>query len=302
MGVVLDVSLPGAPGPELTRSFAACIASVVEVPVAEFPLYPLELSSAIGRWRSWLTGRGLGLVSLASPDKFNWPGYWIAVLGEQDRGWYDGPEGQAAVLIFGTPSGVVLSPQAAGLLGRAAADLPVQQGYVLANFDPALPPRVGHARLKGRVEALALAEVATGPMHLVETAQALAGRGLAGDGYAAKAGTFTAADGTGVGYDLTLVQAEVLDDLLLDEDRRLGYAEARRNVVTRGIDLNALVGRRFRVADVECLGQRLCEPCSHLERLTTKGVLRGLIHRGGPRADVVTRGSIGVGATIETLD
>lgn len=302
MGVVLDVSLPGAPGPELTRSFAACIASVVEVPVAEFPLHPLELSSAIGRWRSWLAGRGLGLVSLASPDKFNWPGYWIAVLGEQDRRWYDGPEGQAAVLMFGTPSGVVLSPQAAGLLGRAAADLPVQQGYVLANFDPALPARVGLPRLKGRVEALALAEVATGPMHLVETAQALAGRGLAGDRYAAKAGTFTPADGTGVGYDLTLVQAEVLDDLLLDEDRRLGYAEARRNVVTRGIDLNALVGRRFRVADVECLGQRLCEPCSHLERLTTNGVLRGLIHRGGLRADVVTGGSIGVGATIETLD
>src|SRR5215203_6191170 len=181
MGVVLDVSLPGAPGPELTRSFAACIASVVEVPVAEFPLHPLELSSAIGRWRFWLAGRGLGLVSLASPDKFKWPGYWIAVLGEQDRRWYDGPEGQAAVLMFGTPSGVVLSPQAAGLLGRAAADLPVQQGYVLANFDPALPARVGLPRLKGRVEALGLAEVATGPMHLVETAQALAGRGLAGD-------------------------------------------------------------------------------------------------------------------------
>ena len=70
---------------------------------------------------------------------------------------------------------------------------------MLANFDPALPARVGLPRLKGRVEALALAEVATGPMHLVETAQALAGRGLAGDRYAAKAGTFTPADGTGVG-------------------------------------------------------------------------------------------------------
>ena len=121
-----------SPPAGVDRSFAACIASAVEVPVAEFPLHPLELSSAIGRWRSWLAGRGLGLVALASPDNFKWPGYWIAVLGEQDRRWYDGPEGQAAVLMFGTPSGVVLSPQAAGLLGRAAADLPVQQGYVLA--------------------------------------------------------------------------------------------------------------------------------------------------------------------------
>ena len=111
-----------------------------------------------------------------------------------------------------------------------------------------------------------------------------------------------AADGSGTGYDLTLVQAEVLDDLLLGDDGRLGYAEARRNVVTRGIDLNALVGRRFRVGDVECLGQRLCEPCSHLERLTTRGVLRGLIHRGGLRADVVSGGAIRVGDGVESAD
>ncbi len=136
------------------------------------------------------------------------------------------------MLMFGTPSGVVLSPQAAPLLGPAAADLPVQQGYVLAGFDPALPARVGLPRLKGRVEALALAEVATGPMRLVETAQAVAGRGLAGDRYAAKAGTFTPADGAGVGYDLTLVQAEVLDDLLLDRGpppRLRGGAAQRRH-------------------------------------------------------------------------
>jgi len=299
---VIEVSLPSAPGPELTRSFAACIASAVEVPVAQFPLHAHELPSAIGRWRSWLAGRGLGLVSLGSPGKFNWPGYWLAVLGEQDRRWYDGLDGQAAVLMFGTPSGVVLSPQAAGLLGRAATDLPVQQGWVLANFDPALRPEVDLPRLQGRVEALALAAAATEPLQVVGTAQALAGRGLVGDRYAAKAGTFTPTDGSGVGYDLTLIEAEVLDELLLDENRRLDYAEARRNVITRGIDLNALVGRRFRIGDVECLGQRLCEPCSHLERLTTKGVLRGLIHRGGLRADVLTDGSIGVGATIETVD
>ena len=114
-------------------------------------------------------------------------------------------------------------------------------------------------------------------------------------------GTFTPTGGGGHGYDLTLIQAEVLDELVLAEDRRLGYAEARRNVVTRGIDLNALVGRRFRVGEAECFGQRLCEPCSHLERLTTKGVLRGLIHRGGLRADILTDGRIGVGAAIESL-
>jgi MOSC domain-containing protein YiiM len=159
-----------------------------------------------------------------------------------------------------------------------------------------LPP------LHGIVEALAIAATATAPMRLVEEAQALASRGLAGDRYAAKVGTFTPTGGGGHGYDLTLIQAEVLDELVLAEDRRLGYAEARRNVVTRGIDLNALVGRRFRVGEAECFGQRLCEPCSHLERLTTKGVLRGLIHRGGLRADILTDGRIGVGAAIESLE
>lgn len=296
---MIDVALPATAGPELTRSFAACVASALEVPVGDLPPSSRELPSAIGRWRSWLAGRGLGLVALATPGTFNWPGYWIAVVGREAG---DPAPGPVAVLMFGTPSGVVLSPQADTLLGRAATDLPVEQGYVLAGFDPALPASTGLPQLAGRVEALALAEVATGPMRLVDTALAVAGRGLEGDRYAAKAGTFTPADGSGTGYDLTLVQAEVLDDLVLDHDRRLGYAEARRNVVTLGIDLNALVERRFRIGDVECLGQRLCEPCSHLERLTTRGVLRGLIHRGGLRADVVSGGAIRVGDGVETVD
>jgi MOSC domain-containing protein YiiM len=136
----------------------------------------------------------------------------------------------------------------------------------------------------------------------LDQAHARAGRGLEGDRYAAKAGTFTPANDTARGYDLTLIEAEVLDDLTLPDGGKLGYAEARRNVVTRGLHLNALVGRRFRVGDVECLGQRLCEPCSHLERLTTKGALRGLIHRGGLRADVLSDGDISRGAVIETID
>jgi MOSC domain-containing protein YiiM len=198
---------------------------------------------------------------------------------------------------------VVLSPQDAALLGAAAADLPVLEGFVLGALDPAFGvPRSPLPPLRGRVEAIALAERATGPMRVVDQARASAGRGLEGDRYAARAGTFTPANDTVRGYDLTLIEAEVLDDLSLPDGAELGYAQARRNVVTRGIDLNALVGRRFRVGDVECLGQRLCEPCSHLEHLTTKGVLRALIHRGGLRADVLSDGQITTGALIETTD
>jgi MOSC domain-containing protein YiiM len=299
---VLDVTLPDDPDlPALTRSFGACLASALEIPVTRLPLPRLDLRGAVAWWRSWLAGRELGLVPIADAAKFNWPGYWIALLGTQ-VGWSDGGEEQTAVLMFGTPSGVVLSPQVPTLVGRASLELPVQRGYVIASFDPALSTPAPLPALYGTVDAIAIATTATGPMRHMTEAEALAGRGLAGDRYAAKAGTFTPPGGRGQGYDLTLIQGEVLDELVLAEDRRLGYAEARRNLVTRGIDLNALVGRRFRVGEVECFGQRLCEPCSHLERLTTKGVLRGLIHRGSLRADILTDGRISVGSPIETID
>jgi hypothetical protein len=300
---MIEVGLPERDGvPELVRSFAACLASVMETPVAEVPSPQADLPGAFAYWRGWLASRGAGLVALAKPAAFNWPGYWLAVLGEP--GPRAAGQDATAVLMFGTPSGVVLSPQDPDLLGCAATDLPIREGYVLSGLDPALIPAPGSPmpKLHGTVEAIALAPTATGDLHVVEHAHALANRGLEGDRYAAKAGTFTPASDIIRGYDLTLVEAEVLDALTLPDGSRLGYAAARRNIVTRGIELNALVGRRFRVGTVECLGQRLCEPCSHLEGLTTKGALRALIHRGGLRADVITDGEISTGAPIETID
>ncbi len=69
----------------------------------------------------------------------------------------------------------------------------------------------------------------------------------------------------------------------------------------RGMALDDLIGRRFRVGEVECFGQRRCEPCAHLERLTRSGVLRGLVHRGGLRADVLSGGGIRTGDRVEAL-
>ena len=102
--------------------------------------------------------------------------------------------------------------------------------------------------------------------------------------------------------DLTLIEAEALEGLVLPGNGVLEFADARRNIVTRGIELDALVGRRFRIGNVECVGQRPCEPCAHLERLTVPGVLRGLIHRGGLRADVLADGHIMTGSAITTID
>jgi MOSC domain-containing protein YiiM len=98
--------------------------------------------------------------------------------------------------------------------------------------------------------------------------------------------------------DLTLIEAEALDGLREDTGIELSAADSRRQVLTRGIRLNDLVGERFTVGQVECVGQEWCEPCSHLQGLTHPGVLRGLVHRGGLRADIVSGGRIAVGDAV----
>jgi MOSC domain-containing protein YiiM len=99
--------------------------------------------------------------------------------------------------------------------------------------------------------------------------------------------------------DLTLVAAEALERFSEETGIRLAPGGSRRNVTTRGIDLNALVGRRFAVGSVEAVGMELAEPCTRLQRLTGEpGVLRGLVHRGGLRAEVVVAGRIAAGDPI----
>jgi hypothetical protein len=152
------------------------------------------------------------------------------------------------------------------------------------------------------VEAIVLGPEAEAALQPVRTARAEAGRGLEGDRYFDARGTFS--NWHSRGHDLTLMEAEVLDGLSFGGER-LAPEDARRNIITRGIDLNALVGKSFRVGDVECLAQRLCEPCAHLERLTAQagkpGTLRALIHKGGLRADVISGGEIRVGDPITAV-
>ena len=76
----------------------------------------------------------------------------------------------------------------------------------------------------------------------------------------------------------------------------------RRNVVVRGVDVNALVGRTFRIGELRCEGRRLCEPCAHLDRLNAADVLRPLVHRGGLRADILADGVVRVGDPVQADD
>jgi len=137
-------------------------------------------------------------------------------------------------------------------------------------------------------------------MQSVDLARAVAGRGLEGDRYFSKVGTYSKDPGNG--RHVTLIEIEAIEALKRDYDIDLPAALARRNIVARGVALNHLVGRELKIGEAILRGMRLCDPCSHLEKLTRRGVLRGLIHRGGLRADILTGGTIRVGDAIAPLD
>ena len=119
---------------------------------------------------------------------------------------------------------------------------------------------------------------------------------------ASSATATTSSKGAKPGQALTLIAAEALEAMAAEHGIEITAAASRRNVLTRGIDLNALVGKRFRVGTVECLGVELCEPCKDLERMTQPGVIKGLAHRGGLNADIVSDGDIAVGDEVVAAD
>jgi hypothetical protein len=250
---------------------ATCAARALHLEPGQVPV-PDE-PDPVARLGEWLAGRNLGLVPVAEPSSFSWPGFWIALVGEPWR----------PVLMFGVPSGPVLDP-----LGGAPG--PIVRGLVPAPADTrALTSLERGTRLAGTVEALVVADAAEATCRLVDSA-VVGEAGLDGDRYAAGVGTFSA-PGTS-GRHVTLVEAEAL------EAAGVAFATARRNVVTRGIDLDALIGREFGLGSARLMGRRRCEPCAHLERLEGPGLLRPLVHRGGLRADVLEPGAVAVGDAV----
>jgi MOSC domain-containing protein YiiM len=141
----------------------------------------------------------------------------------------------------------------------------------------------------GQVEAIFIAAQPGELPSPVERVRAFAGRGLQGNRYYWEDGD--APPGRGV----TLIAVEATEAVAQDGDVSVEPAATRRNVLTRGIDVNELVGKRFRIGDVECEGIELCEPCSHLESMTQPGVVKAFVHRAGLNADILTDGEISVG-------
>ena len=147
----------------------------------------------------------------------------------------------------------------------------------------------------GKVESIHIASPATGPVQALDHAVLIPGVGLEGDRYALKQGTFFKPEPD---FELTLIEAEAIEALRREYNVELLAGEARRNIVTRDVPLNHLVGREFTIGEVRIRGIRLCEPCDHLQRTTGKQLIKGLRHRGGLRAQVLTQGTIRVGDTI----
>jgi MOSC domain-containing protein YiiM len=139
----------------------------------------------------------------------------------------------------------------------------------------------------GVVDGIFVGPVDQGPLEAAEQVHVTTGAGIDGDRYGHK--------------DITLFEAEAIEGLRADTGIELQPSEIRRNVMTRGIALNDLLGHRIRIGQVEAVVTELCHPCNHLQKLTQPGVLDGLVNRGGLNADVTTGGAIRVGDQVEDL-
>lgn len=145
--------------------------------------------------------------------------------------------------------------------------------------------------MAGRVEGIFVSPEKGLLPEPVESVRALAGRGLEGNRY------FFPSDAP-PGVALTLIAAEAVEALEREHGISIETRESRRNVVTRGIDVNELVGKTFRIGGVECRGIELCEPCRDLQAMTKPGIIKGLAHRGGLNADILSDGEIRVGDAV----
>jgi hypothetical protein len=254
-----------------------CVAELLHEDAGE--LRAAEITSELNL-QGWLSARNLRLVS-ADPRRVEVsPGFWIA----------EHHDGRCVVMFDESPYA------ASAPVDVSPSEL--RRALVLAPLDPAHSSDDRAQQPTGAEGIVEAALTAARAEHAIDThasVELCAGRGIVGDRYFEGIGTFSASEKHG--QQLTLIEAEVLD-ALRDEGLTLTPADARRNIVTRGIDLNALVGHEFHVGTARCIGRRLCEPCSHLQRLTGRALLRPMVHRGGLRADILTSGVVNVGDAI----
>ena len=153
---------------------------------------------------------------------------------------------------------------------------------------------------QGSVVSLHITSAEAAPMRSLREAHAVPGKGLEGDRYFLGTGHFSPHHGPS--HEVTLIEVETIAALNEEyEDLHIEAGDARRNIVTRGVPLNHLVGHRFQVGEVTLRGMRLCHPCLHIARITHHNMLSGLVNRGGLRAQILVEGIIREGDRIVDL-
>jgi len=151
--------------------------------------------------------------------------------------------------------------------------------------------------MNGEVLSIHITPKAEAAMVAVPEVNAIAGRGLEGDRYFAHTGTYSETPGSG--REVTLIAAEAIAEAEQEYGLKLAPGDSRRNITTRGVALNDLVDKEFRVGEVVLRGTRLCEPCDYLQGLVGQEKLtKSLVHRGGLRCDIVIGGTIRVGDAV----
>jgi hypothetical protein len=254
-------------------TFSMCLAEILGEDIGEIPAASTGIGlDGIGYW---LAAQNLALIPVRDPDEFQWAGWWIARLAD----------GDGYVVMAGTPSDVAWVPK-----GVTRGSQKVVEGWVLAAPALALPLR--DAR-QGTIQAIYRFADSGAPGESLQMARLIAGVGIEGDRYALGKGYFS--EEGRWGQALTLIEAESIEMLASEHGVDIPAVDARRNIVTRDIDLNALMGKRFRIGGLLCQGSRLAEPCAWLQKTTPAGMLRGLVHRGGLRADILEDGTIELG-------
>ena len=146
--------------------------------------------------------------------------------------------------------------------------------------------------MTGRVEAIFVTSHRHELPQPVDRVRAGAGQGLEGNRYYWPDGNAPS------GRAVTLIAAEAVEAATAKGEVMVEPAATRRNVLTRGVDVNELVGKHFRIGDVECVGVELCHPCKHLESMTQPGVIKAFVNRGGLNADILSGGEIAVGDAV----
>ncbi len=150
------------------------------------------------------------------------------------------------------------------------------------------------------ISEILISESPESPMVSVAEAQAIAGRGIKGDRYYNDRGTFSPKSRR-ADFELTMIEKEKVDAFALSSELPFTAKDARRNLVTEGIELNELVGKEFHIGESRLMAIRLCEPCGYLAKISYPETLKGLIHKGGLRVQILESGKIQVGDSIRVV-